>query len=428
MKRVLILLIFILTLTHISYADIFTKDDTAPYTIDSAISEDRSGFYYRGGVDYRPQVPVEEPGVGYSILSGSKGCSGFDLASSFNSTFSEQILADYLKGISSSAIAAAPMLLLEYASPTLADIVKHFNTMTNMRLGLRYAQCEDIEKAAGEYMDKLRKKSESECVKDKVAQGLDIDSALKACKEGKDPFAFLKNAEGIPLAQGGKIDVLSDIFKKINIPSDRKDFVKSVVGETTITSSQIENNKGEKSIYKINDDFRSETSDKFFSIVSEYMNSKTVSTDSLKDLSLHNNPVTGEQIRDIALMPKAKQYIAVSKLSSDIAYFKTISQCRQAMDDLLEAMRAPGLDDVQRGVLEKDYNYLKEKLERFKEERQINKEYNEAMSGILSESEKEKLSTIINDDGTASYFDETTERQDKQEMYLSVSESEGGEE
>ena len=418
MKRVSILLILILGLTHISYADIFTHDDTSPYTIDSAISEDRSGFYYRGGVDYRPQVPVEEPGVGYSILSGSKGCSGFDLASSFNSTFSEQILADYLKGISSSAIAAAPMLLLEYASPTLADIVKHFSAMTNMRLGLRYAQCEDIEKAAGEYMDKLRKKSESECVKDKVAQGLDIDSALKACKEGKDPFAFLKNAEGIPLVQGGKIDVLSDIFKKINIPNDRKDFVKSVVGETTITSSQIENNKGEKSIYKVNDDFRTETSDKFFSIVSEYMNSKTVSTDSLKDISLHNNPVTEEQIKNIALMPKAKQYIAVSKLSSDIAYFKTISQCRQAMDDLLEAMRAPGLDDVQRGVLEKDYNYLKEKLERFKEERQINKDYNEAMSGILSESEKEKLSTIMNDDGTTSYFSDSSEVQDKEEMYL----------
>lgn len=419
MKKIIISLVLISVLRGISYADIFSKDDTtSPYTIDSAISEDRSGFYYRGGLDYHPNVPPDEPGVGYSILSGSKGCSGFDLASSFNSVLSEQILADYMKGISSEAMAAAPMLLLEYVSPTLADIIKHFNAMTNMRLGLRYAQCEDIEMAAGEYMDKLRKKSESECVKEKVSTGLDIDNALKACKEGKDPFAFLKNAEGIPLAQGGKIDVLSDIFKKINIPSDRKDFVKSVVGETTITSSQIENNKGEKSIYKINDDFRTETSDKFFSLLNEYLSSKTVSGDSLKDLSLHNNPVTEEQIRDIALMPKAKQYIAVSKISSDISYFKTISQYRQAMDDLLEAMRAPGLDDVQRGVLERDYNYLKEKLERFKEERQIYKDYNEAMSGILSESEKEKLNTIINDDGSSSYFDDASETQDKKEMYL----------
>ena len=325
MKKIIIALTLILSFRNISSADIFSKEDSSiPYTIDSAISEDRSGFYYRGGLDYHPNVPPDEPGVGYSILSGSKGCSGFDLASSFNSVLSEQILADYMKGISSEAMAAAPMLLLEYVSPTLADIIKHFNAMTNMRLGLRYAQCEDIEKAAGEYMDKLRKKSESECVKEKVSTGLDIDSALKACKEGKDPFAFLKNAEGIPLAQGGKIDVLSDIFKKINIPDDRKDFVKSVVGETTITSSQIENNKGEKSIYKVNDEFRTDTSGKLFSLTEEYLNSKTVSDDSLKELSLPNNPVTEEQIRDITLMPKAKQYIAVSKISSDIAYFKTI--------------------------------------------------------------------------------------------------------
>ena len=419
MKKIIFTLVLISVLKGISYADIFSKDDTtSPYTIDSAISEDRSGFYYRGGLDYHPNVPPDEPGVGYSIISGSKGCSGFDLASSFNSVLSEQIMADYLKNISSSAMAAAPMLLLEYVSPTLADIVKHFNAMTNMRLGLRYAQCEDIEKAAGEYMDKLRKKSEDECVKEKQSQGIDIDSALKACKEGKDPFAFLKNAEGIPLAQGGKIDILADIFKKINIPDDRKDFVKSVVGETTITSSQIENNKGEKSIYKVNDEFRTDTSGKLFSLTEEYLNSKTVSDDSIKELSLPNNPVTAEQIRDITLMPKAKQYIAVSKISSDIAYFKTISQYRQAMDDLLEAMRAPGLDDVQRGVLERDYNYLKEKLERFKEERQIYKDYNEAVAGILSESEKEKLNTIINDDGTTSYFSDTTETQDKNEMYL----------
>jgi hypothetical protein len=54
----------------------------------------------------------------------------------------------------------------------------------------------------------------------------------------------------------------------------------------------------------------------------------------------------------------------------------------------------------------------------FKEEKQIYKDYNESVAGILSESEKEKLNTIINDDGTTSYFSDTTEIQDKNEMYL----------
>ena len=159
-------------------------------------------------------------------------------------------------------------------------------------------------------------------------------------------------------------------------------------------------------------------SDKLSSLVTEYVSSKTISTDSLNNLSLSNNPVTEEQVKDIALMPKSKQYIAISKLAAGIAYFKTISKYRQAMDDLLEAMRAPGLDDVQRGVLERDYNYLKEKLDRFKEERQAYKDYNETVSGILSESEKEKLNAIINNDSTTSYFDDSAEAQDKKEMYL----------
>lgn len=419
MRKIIILLSLIPVIANSCYADIFTTDKTpGSYTINNAVADDKSGFYYRGGVDYNPPVAPVEPTVGYSIISGSKGCSGFDFATSFNSTFSEQVLTDYMKNISGAAMAAAPMLLLEYASPTLADIVKHFNAMTNMRLGLRYAQCEDIEKAAGEYMDKLRKKSESECIKEKVAEGLDIDSAMKACKEGNDPFSFLKDADGIPLIHGGKIDVLANIFKMINIPGDRKSSVKELVGETTITSSQIENNKGEKSINQVNDDFRSDASDKLSSLVTEYIASKTISTDLLNNLSLSNNPVTEEQIKDIALMPKSKQYIAISKLAAGIAYFKTISKYRQAMDDLLEAMRAPGLDDVQRGVLERDYNYLKEKIDRFKEERQAYKDYNETVSGILSESEKEKLNAIINNDRTTSYFSDSNEAQDKKEMYL----------
>jgi len=44
-----------------------------------------------------------------------------------------------------------------------------------MRLGLRYAQCEDIEKAAGEYMDKAEEEKRKRSVlKKKVGTGLDI--------------------------------------------------------------------------------------------------------------------------------------------------------------------------------------------------------------------------------------------------------------
>ena len=45
-------------------------------------------------------------------------------------------------------------------------------------------------------------------------------------------------------------------------------------------------------------------------------------------------------------------------------------------------------------------------------------EFFKFLTSILSESEKDKLNTIINDDGTTSRFSDTAETQDKKEMYL----------
>ena len=93
MKKIMTLLVLILAIADICYADIFAKNNTtSAYTINDAVSEDRSGFYYRGGLDYNPPVTPEEPAVGYSIISGSKGCSGFDLASSLTASSQSRYL------------------------------------------------------------------------------------------------------------------------------------------------------------------------------------------------------------------------------------------------------------------------------------------------------------------------------------------------
>ena len=86
-----------------------------------------------------------------------------------------------------------------------------------------------------------------------------------------------------------------------------------------------------------------------------------------------------------------------------------------------EAIETPPLK-ITPEVIEKSKEKTFEELKRFKEERDIYKDYNEAVAGILSESEKEKLNTIINDDGTSSYFSDSTEELDKKEMYLPASE------
>ena len=61
MRKIIILLSLIPVIANSCYADIFTTDKTpGSYTINNAVSDDKSGFYYRGGIDYNPPVaPVE---------------------------------------------------------------------------------------------------------------------------------------------------------------------------------------------------------------------------------------------------------------------------------------------------------------------------------------------------------------------------------
>lgn len=425
-------------------ADIFEKPENV-YSLDGAMAEDQSGFYYRGGVDYRPAIPTEDPLSGFSMVSGSLGCSGFDFASSFKSAFNELAFTDYLKGISAEAMAAAPMVLLQYVSPTLADIIKNFNAMTNQRLGMRYQQCEDIERAAGDYTDTLRKKSESECIKAKQKDGADLETAMTQCRGQEDPFAFLKDANNVPLANGGSINVIEDIFKKIGIPQLRIDFGKKVTGETKITKNDVEKDKGKESIGETYDKYREETLNKLLELIAKYKNNPNLlglgdkrdnapgnsgapgdsppggsnaPGGTLTELSLPNYPVTEGQFRNIIVLPEAKQYIASAKLASNIAYYKTIENYRQLMADFLEAMTAPGVDELQKEVLKYNYESTKEKLERFKEQRNIYKEQNEQMISILTEAERERLDAINNNDGTTTYFVGEADELEKKENYL----------
>ena len=78
MRQIIAIVLFVSFVADISYADIFSQNNTnSTYDITNAVSEDKSGFYYKGGIDYNPPVTPAEPTVGYSIINGSKGCSGF---------------------------------------------------------------------------------------------------------------------------------------------------------------------------------------------------------------------------------------------------------------------------------------------------------------------------------------------------------------
>lgn len=413
------LVIFLSLFTYPVFAELSANADTAGYSIENAMAEDQSGFFYRGGVDYQPTVTTPDPSVGFSVISGSMGCSGFNFASSFNSVFNEQALTDYMKNVSSAAIASAPNLLLQMLSPSLYDFIKNLSMLTQERLKMRYQQCEDIEAAVGGPLDKLRKKSEKECMDVKQKEGVDIDTATKFCKGQQDPFGFLKDADGKTIGSGGKINIIEDLLKKANIPKEKWELILKKTGDTEIGKNNVTEKPPKDEITQINQNNRQEVYDILISLIEIYRKDGIVSKEELEKLEEKGINITEQEIKKIALLPMGKRYIAIGKLASDLAFTKTIRE----YEDILQTLRVAILqqldvDETQKDVLKNRYDLIKKRLEAFIAERDLQKQHNDTMKNIYTEEEEEKLITIINSDGTDSFFDVDAEKRDNVESYM----------
>lgn len=410
--RKLLFLCLLVFLLHIpAYADVFERlANQKKEALSTSIESDSSGFTYRSGVDYNLNVEPNDPQI-YLAQSSSLGCSEFDFASSFRNLFSANVMEDYVSSMASEVMAAAPMLLLEYVSPTLADVVKHFNSLTNLKLGLRYAQCEDIEKAVSDKMSKLRKKSEMECIKSKPYD--DLDRAIRECKNQSDPFAFLKDSAGIPLGLGGQINILKDALKRIGASEEDEEFAEETIPETVIKKDGVKQVKEKKAIKQVLAENREQFFEDLTGLMAQYLETRAVSREDLNKFSVPGVPLTELQLKNIALLDSSVRQVALAKLSSELAYWKTLSQFEKNIELLEKTLQDPSItDDTFKDLLREKYKFIKEKIELIKKEREFLNEYNSVMATILEEADRERLKTLIIQDGS----DEFNAQEEKEEL------------
>lgn len=201
MIKAILFFIFIFVCNNVQ-ADIFTKNENNQTQVSSSVDGDTTSYNYQSkGLDYN--LPTNTTSINISGRTNfSLGCSGYDFNTSFLKQFNAQALENDIVSQGQQVMAAAPLLLLDYASPTLADLIKHFQAIANGRLGLDIMRCQDIETAVDGQFDKMRKASEKECLDQNQAMGL--SAAMDYCKSQTDPFSFLKDINGNPLSAGGR--------------------------------------------------------------------------------------------------------------------------------------------------------------------------------------------------------------------------------
>jgi hypothetical protein len=397
MTKIIIFLFFIIFCTNVK-ADIFTANDNNQDQVTSSVSSDKSSYSYQAkGLDYN--LPTNTTSINISAKTNfSLGCSGYNFNTSFLKQFNAQALENDVVSQGQQVMAAAPLLLLDYASPTLADLIKHFQALANGRLGLDIMRCQDIETAVDGQFDKMRKASEKECLDQNQAMGL--SAAMTYCKNQSDPFSFLKDIDGNPLSSGGKINVVADALKRLGVSTTESTKTLAVTGDTQITKSGYQETANltpyETMIQQSKDTYMTN----FEALVDEYNANGSVSATDLAPFSRPGVQINQNFLSNLLLLDKTERVIVVSKLASYWAYLDTDETYRKIIDYYNAGISDPNNSSSAKDILRDKKSKVEYELNKAKNYYQELSDLKEVIGSVNSDADvsREKLMNVM--DGT----------------------------
>ena len=337
MKNIICVAIFFLMFQAIAKADVFTPKTSNSDILNASIKDDPSGYYYGGaGYDYNIKAPPTT-----IINAGTKdtfkfGCSGYDFNTSFLKSFNTEALSNTVTGQASQLMAAAPLLLLNYASPSLADAVKHFTNLANAKLAADIQSCQQIESAVGDKFDKLRQASERECLEQN--KGMGLNEAMAFCKKQADPFTYLKDINGKSLQAGGQINVVEEALKRIQVPDDEAKKTLEITGDTVITKGGYEDKGQVKTYEKLIEETRDTNMSGFIDVVNNYKTDRTVSDADLEKFSRPGVPMTKRFLDNLLVIDEKQRIMLMAKLSSYWAVLDTNQRYRTTIEQFNAAL------------------------------------------------------------------------------------------
>jgi hypothetical protein len=140
---------------------------------------DHTGVTLRGGVDLRTYLSPQTTTLFRTDTRIGGTCGAFDFGASLTQTFEE--IPALFEALGQALLANIPMLVLCYTSPTLCDLFKHFQSLVNVVLQARYAQCQGLQNAAAAAGLRLRGGEAARCLEEEQQQGTSLNIALARC-------------------------------------------------------------------------------------------------------------------------------------------------------------------------------------------------------------------------------------------------------
>jgi hypothetical protein len=350
-------------------ADIFEHVRPVDTALREALGRDRQAYYFQTpGVDHQQNMELisEVNILGADVLMRARGLRDMDKA--FDTYLVEQLHKD--RDYKSLVSLNHPLVLLEYASPVLADVVKHYRMTSYERLGIEQARLEGISRSIEGRSERLSNQSKWECLQRNENKGL--VAAMRICQNSSKPWEMLMGIDAQVSLEDGrrKIHVVRESLVRLGFDKKHVDSIVDLTGEKVLSNDKCEERLPETTFEQKVISVRRVCLRQWHEILGKFHASARATPADLEKLSLPGVAVTVRVLADMDLLDEAERELIILKLASCQSFIQTEQIYRQAIGYLERSLTDPLLAEEFRNILREKRDFLAQSLERAHKDRE----------------------------------------------------------
>ena len=349
-------------------ADLF---DTARRSVNVGVGRaDMSGVTIRGGAGLATGLSPSSATLlrGQATIGGP--CGAFAFATSLHQAFEE--IPELMESLVQQLISQIPMLVLCYASPTVCDLAKHWQSIVNAIIQARYAQCQQVQMAMAYGGLRLRGGHISQCLEDEVQAGHSISEALKTCH---GDVTALRSPSGNRVPQ---VALVQETLQAAGASSEMQTLAKSLLGEVTLSAHNgqlgAQQDRPQAAMLQRYEGHRQEADAALRQALQELHTTGQIAEATLQAASVPGQPLPRAALDALVMLQQdpVRFQSLLQKLTTGLALVHLTWECQELHEQLAGSVEAnQELTDEQKRLLEKRLEALQRDLQQVTAKKEV---------------------------------------------------------
>ena len=344
---------------------------------------DQSAVSVRAGINLNTGVTPGGTTLFRAQANIGGGCGGFDFRQSMVQAFQE--MPQLFEALLEAVIHEMPMLGLCYLSPTLCQLSQHFQSLLNIAIQAKYAQCQQIQHAAMYAGLRLRGGEEGRCLEDERANGANLLTAMQRCT---GELTAIRSPLGVPR---GQVNLVRETLEAVGASAEVIDLARQVVGEVTVRAGgrlAVDAEQTPDALMERYEQHKNTATEALQNVVNEYRDTGTVQEETLRQAGIPGQGLplpAAEALAGFAEDP-VRGPSFMGQMSTRQAIAQLTWECHEIQNKLEAATENnQHLSPEERTVLQKRYETMQRHLLQVTQKALAADEYRGSVNNLLEE-------------------------------------------